>query len=79
MKATALALGLAASAVAIPTWAAEGPTPHGIPRIDHVFVIMMENHGYSQIVDNPNAPFINKYATIGEPRRPTTSRSRTRA
>src|SRR5262249_49760177 len=24
--------------------------------------IMMENHGYSQIVNNPNAPFINRYA-----------------
>jgi hypothetical protein len=23
---------------------------------------MMENHGYSQIIDNPNAPFINSYA-----------------
>jgi hypothetical protein len=27
-----------------------------------VFVVMMENHGYSQIIGNPNAPFINKYA-----------------
>lgn len=63
MKATALALGLAVSTVAMPGWAAEGPMPHGVPRIDHVFLIMMENHGYSQIINNPNAPFINKYAT----------------
>jgi hypothetical protein len=63
MKATALALGLAASTVAIPSWAAEGPTPHGVPRIDHVFLIMMENHGFGQLINNPNAPFINKYAT----------------
>jgi hypothetical protein len=27
-----------------------------------VFVIVMENHGYSQIVGNPNAPFANQYA-----------------
>jgi len=27
-----------------------------------VFVILMENHGYSQIVNNSNAPFINQYA-----------------
>jgi len=40
----------------------EGDIPRGMPRFDHVFVIMMENHGYSQIIDNPNAPFINKYA-----------------
>jgi hypothetical protein len=32
-------------------------------RLDHVFVIMMENHGYSQIVNNPNMPFTN--AMIG--------------
>jgi hypothetical protein len=33
------------------------------PRLDHVFVIMMENHSYSQILDNPNAPFANAYAS----------------
>jgi phosphatidylinositol-3-phosphatase len=42
-------------------FAAEGPSPKGVPDLDHVFVIMMENHGYSQIVGNPNAPFINRY------------------
>src|SRR5262249_28170310 len=30
--------------------------------LDHVFVIMMENHGYDQIVGNPAAPFTNHYA-----------------
>ena len=34
-----------------------------IPHLDHVFVIMMENHHYSQIIGNAvNAPFINNYA-----------------
>jgi phospholipase C len=33
-----------------------------IPHLDHVFVIMMENHAYSQIIGNANAPFINQYA-----------------
>jgi hypothetical protein len=42
---------------------AEGQVPSGILRLDHVFVIMMENHGYSQIVNNPNMPFTN--AMIG--------------
>src|SRR5499427_3930544 len=41
---------------------AEGPVPKGIPNLDHVFLIMMENHGYSQIFGNPNAPFINQLA-----------------
>jgi hypothetical protein len=43
-------------------FAQEGPVPKGIPHLDHVFVIMMENHGYYQVLHNPNAPFINQYA-----------------
>jgi len=39
-----------------------GRVPEGIPHLDHVFVIMMENHGYNQILNNPNAPFINELA-----------------
>jgi len=42
--------------------AQEGPVPQGVPRLDHVFVIMMENHGYSQIIGNPDAPFANHLA-----------------
>jgi hypothetical protein len=52
----------AAAAIATLAYAQEGPVPTGIPHLDHVFVIMMENHGYSQLVNNPNAPFINEYA-----------------
>jgi hypothetical protein len=40
----------------------EGAVPEGIPHLDHVFVVMMENHGFGQIINNPNAPFINQYA-----------------
>src|SRR6202049_5077327 len=43
--------------------AAEGPVPNGVSHLDHVFLIMMENHGYAQILNNPNAPFINQFAT----------------
>jgi hypothetical protein len=42
-------------------WAEEGTVPRGISPLDHVFLIMLENHGYSQIIDNSNAPFINQY------------------
>lgn len=52
-------LGLAASMLAGPAMAQQGPVPKGVPHLDHVFVIMMENHGYGQIVNNPNAPYIN--------------------
>jgi len=37
----------------------EGPVPKGIPHLDHVFVIMMENHGYYQVINNPNEPYLN--------------------
>jgi hypothetical protein len=53
----ALATVLAGSA-----FGAEGPVPKGIQNLDHVFLIMMENHGYGQIFGNPNAPFINQMA-----------------
>ena len=53
---------VAASALSIPAHAEEGAVPVGIPRLDHVVVIMMENHGYNQIIGNPSAPFTNLYA-----------------
>jgi len=56
------AAGLLATALAGSAMAAEGPVPNGVPHLDHVFLIMMENHGYSQILNNPNAPFINELA-----------------
>ena len=39
--------------------AAEGPVPTGMQHLDHVFIIMMENHGYSQILNNPSLPYTN--------------------
>lgn len=33
-----------------------------VPHLDHVFLIMMENHGFAQIINNPYAPFINQEA-----------------
>ncbi|MFZ1906257.1 MAG: hypothetical protein WAU56_12810 [Steroidobacteraceae bacterium] len=52
--ASAVALIAAGSAMG-----AQGPVPQGVPKLDHVFVIMMENHAYGQIAANPQAPFIN--------------------
>jgi len=62
MKKIIASLGLLSAVIAAPAIAVEGPSPLGIPALNHVFVIMMENHGYSQIINNPNAPFINNYA-----------------
>jgi hypothetical protein len=55
-------LCLGAMAFAAAASAQEGPVPKGVPKLDHVFVIMMENHGYSQVIANPNNPFVNKLA-----------------
>lgn len=49
-----LAVSAAASAVA-----GEGAVPPSNARLDHVFIIMMENHGFQQVVGNPTMPFIN--------------------
>lgn len=62
MRLTATILALGPIALINAALAAEGPVPKGIPNLDHVFFIMMENHGYNQIVNNPNAPFINQLA-----------------
>jgi hypothetical protein len=36
----------------------------GFGRLDHVFLIMMENQTNTDILNNPNAPFINAYAKV---------------
>src|SRR5579883_2296682 len=56
-------LGILVLALASTMYGAEGPVPKGIPHLDHVFVILMENHGYSQIVGNP----ATNYFAIGHP------------
>ena len=58
--------GLMTASVATTGMAAEGPVPTGIPHLDHVFVIMMENHSYGQIIDNPAMPFVNGQIKSGE-------------
>ena len=55
-------LGLLAVVLAGTASAQEGKVPKGVPRLDHVFVIMMENHGYNQIIGNPDTPFAESYA-----------------
>lgn len=61
LKLKSLAALLAASSLISPVYADEGKIPKGVPHLDHVFMIIMENHAYSQIVGNPNAPFTNQY------------------
>lgn len=53
MKFRSVAPALLAITAATSAFAGEGAAPSGIPALDHVFVIMMENHAYGQIVANP--------------------------
>ena len=55
----AAALGLAFALLAGPMFADEDNVPKGVPHLDHVFVIMMENHSYQQVIGNPNEPYLN--------------------
>ena len=59
-------LALAAGAFTTAGFAQTGPVPTGVPSLDHLFVIMMENHGYEQVIGNPNELFVN--TQIGQKR-----------
>jgi hypothetical protein len=39
-----------------------GPSAPKGRLLDHVFVIMLENHSYSSVIDDPNAPYITSLA-----------------
>ncbi len=60
------ALALAAAALATNASAADGHgarASHGQgPALDHVFVIMLENHSQSSVIDDANAPFMTSLA-----------------
>jgi len=36
-----------------------------LPKPDHIVIVIEENHSYSQIIDSPNAPYINRLAAQG--------------
>jgi acid phosphatase len=40
------------------------PLPPGtIPTADHVFLVVLENHGFAQVIGNPSMPYLNSLAT----------------
>jgi hypothetical protein len=58
---TGLALTVAGAAEASPTAAPDSATHDG--RVfDHIYVIMLENHSKSSVIDDPNAPYITSLA-----------------
>jgi len=57
---------LAAASLVSPALANNDADSNKIPHFDHVFVIMMENHGYQQIIGNPNEPYLNSIVQSGK-------------
>jgi hypothetical protein len=42
------------------------PSPSAaVPRFDHIVVVVLENHAYSQLVDRSSAPYLNSLADRG--------------
>ena len=37
--------------------------PDGVPRLDHVFVVVLENLAYEQVIGSPEAPYLNYLAS----------------
>ena len=60
LKKAAVLLGLAAMASGVAI--AQEDDDRSIPALDHVFVIMMENHYITQVMGLPNTPFTTSYA-----------------
>jgi acid phosphatase len=68
MRTRATMLAMAATTVLLPMLAGSGrvtatPAAANVPRFDHIIVIIMENTSISQIVANPDAPFLNELMT----------------
>jgi hypothetical protein len=54
-----VAIPLAALSLTTFSYAQHDHNPSGISHLGHAFVIMMENHGYQQVIHNPNEPYLN--------------------
>jgi hypothetical protein len=62
---TAIMVSVAVTALARTGLADAGKTAPStaVPRYDHIFLIIEENHGFSQIIGNPAAPNLNRLAS----------------
>jgi hypothetical protein len=56
---------LLAGFLAIRLAPSESETAAAIPRPDHTVVVIMENHAYSDVIGNPNAPYIASLRNAG--------------
>jgi acid phosphatase len=42
---------------------APSPTPTTIPAVDHVFLVVLENHAFNQVIGSPFMPYLNSLAS----------------
>lgn len=56
------ATALTAAAFSASASASEHPTPRRAVKIDHLYVIMLENHSKSSVIDDANAPYLTGLA-----------------
>ncbi|WP_055524628.1 alkaline phosphatase family protein [Streptomyces graminilatus] len=63
----ALAGAVALTATSIGVWAATASTAQAaaLPAPDHVVVVVMENHAYSQVIGSSSAPYLNNTLKAG--------------
>src|SRR4051794_1024251 len=52
-------------AVLLAAVAFAGAVAAQVPQFDHVVVVVMENHSFSEIIGSPSAPYINSLAAQG--------------
>ncbi|GIG55954.1 acid phosphatase [Longispora fulva] len=64
-KLIALAASLGLAAVSLGLWAGNAQAVVGLPTPDHVVVVVMENHAYSQVIGSSSAPYINNTLKAG--------------
>lgn len=62
VAAAGLALGVSAAASASPSGGEHGRGPVQSAAFDHIFVIMLENHSKSSVIDDANAPYLTSLA-----------------
>jgi len=46
-----------------PTPSPSNPSGTTIPAADHVFVVLLENHAFAQVIGSPSMPYLNSLAT----------------
>ncbi|MFD9390734.1 alkaline phosphatase family protein [Streptomyces sp. NPDC060000] len=63
----ALTGAVALTAASIGVWAATAPAAQAaaLPTPDHVVVVVMENHAYSQVIGSSSAPYLNNTLKAG--------------